>query len=104
MTNVRVLNDFVLVEPDPNHFVADNPEIERIVSEGLIKLPDNNSLEKRSASGSVVSCGPKCHYDFKVGQKVYYGQWGSYSFYHFINGKKLRFFSEHEIIAAEEEC
>lgn len=99
---LRVLNDYVLVEPEENHYVSDNPEVVRIAQEGVIVLPENNSVVHRANAGKVVSCGPHCHYKFKYGQKVYFKQWDIESFYHMLDGKKLRFFSEHEINAVEE--
>ena len=102
--SLRVLNDYLLVEPDPNHYVSDNPEVVRIAKEGLIQIPNNNSIEHRANSGTVVSCGSKCYYRFKPGQKVYFKQWDIESFYHMINGKKLRFFAEHEINAVDEDA
>ena len=99
---LRVLNDYLLVEPDENHYVSDNAEVARIAKEGLIVIPENNSLEKRASTGKVVSCGPLCQYKFTVGQKVYFKQWDIQSFYYTIDGKKLRFFTEHEINAVEE--
>lgn len=101
---LRVLNDYLLVEPDDNHFVDGNVEVVRIAKEGVIVLPDNNSLVRRSNTGKVISCGPKCFYRFKPGQKVYFKQWDIESFYYNIEGKKLRFFAEHEINAVEEDA
>jgi len=99
---LRVLNDYVLVEPEENHYVSDNPEVVRIAQEGIIVLPDNNSVVRRASTGKVVSCGPHCHYKFNHGQRVYFKQWDIESFYHMVDGKKLRFFAEHEINAVEE--
>lgn len=101
---LRVLNDYLLVEPDDNHFVDGNVEVVRIAQEGVIQLPENNSLERRASTGRVVSCGPKCHYRFKPGQKVYFKQWDIQSFYHVFEGKRLRFFAEHEINAVDEDA
>lgn len=99
---LRVLNDYVLVEPCANHFVDTNAEVVRIAEEGLIQLPEQNSLERRANTGKVVSCGPRCIYPFKLDQKVYFKQWDVNSCYHYESGKRFRFFVEHEIIAVEE--
>lgn len=101
---LRVLNDYVLIEPEENHYVSDNPEVVRIAKEGTILLPENNSIEKRACTGTVVSCGSKCHYPFKPGQKVYFKQWDIESFYHNLDGRRLRFFAEHEINAVDEDA
>ena len=98
---LRLLNDTVLVYPDPNHYVSDNSEVIRIASEGLIKLPDSNSLEKKADSGVIVSFGQKCFYNFTVGQRVYYPQWTS-PCYIISEGSRYRFFKEYELLAQEE--
>ena len=98
---LRMLNDYLLVEPDENHFVCDNPEVVRILSQGAILAPEENSLKNKANSGIVISYGSKCHYKFKHGQKVYFPQWVKPS-YHFQDGKRYRFFCEHEINAVEE--
>lgn len=101
---LRVLNDYLLVEPDNNHYVDNNVEVVRIAKEGIIQLPENNSLVRRACTGKVVSCGSKCHYPFKPGQKVYFKQWDIDSFYHDLDGRRLRFFAEHEINAVDEDA
>lgn len=101
---LRVLNDYLLVEPDENHYVDGNVEVVRIAKEGLIQLPEQNSLTRRASTGKVVSCGSKCVYPFKHGQKVYFKQWDIESFYHLVDGKRLRFFAEHEINAVDEDA
>ena len=96
------LNDVLIIEPDPNHFVSDNPEVVEIAKTGLIQLPNNNSLEKKSNSGEVISFGPDCHYPFKHGQKVYFSQWTT-PMYVFVGEKRYRFLREYELHAVDED-
>ena len=35
-----------------------------------IILPEYNTMMKVPDEGLIVSCGSKCHYNFKVGQRV----------------------------------
>ena len=98
---LRMLNDYVLVVPEENHFVCENPEVTRILNEGTILAPEENSLTNKANSGIVISYGPKCHYKFRHGQKVYFPQWVKPSYY-FDGGIRYRFFCEHELNAVEE--
>lgn len=80
---LRPLNDTIIVEPDP---------IERY--EGLIKIPDKNSLEKISPFATVVSYGPKCSYKFRVGQRIVIDRFFDKPFNFVMDGKKYRFINE----------
>ena len=99
---LRPLNDTVIVEPDENMYVDNNPEVVRIASEGIIKLPEGNSLEKVANTGKIVSWGEKCKYSslFNVGKRVMFKQYGGNTFYH--EGQKLKTFIEEEILAIYE--
>lgn len=98
---LRLLNDYLLVEPDVDHYASENAEVVRLLKEGLILAPENTSIRVKANTGTVISAGPRCHYKFKVGQKVYFAQWVKASYY-FDGDKKYRFFCEHEINAVEE--
>jgi len=83
---LRPLNDTVIIEPEG---------IEKY--EGLIKLPDSNSIEKISPFASVVSYGPKCKHNFKIGQKIIISQFRDKPFNLIVNGTKQRIIKEHYI-------
>ena len=99
---IKVLNDNILIDPDPNHVVDSNPEISRIVNAGTIILSENNTLIKKSNSGRVISYGSRCRYRYTPGQRIYSKQFASDSVYYEEDGKRYRFLKEWELIAWEE--
>ena len=95
----KPLNDTVIIERDENIFTSSNSEVSRIASEGVIKLPDMNSLEKIAYTGQLVTWGDKCRYkaDYEVGRKIMFKQFGGHKFEH--DGKELWIFIEEELLA-----
>jgi len=89
---LRPLNDVVIVKPEP---------IER--HEGLIKLPDKNTVEKISPWATVISCGPLCNYKFKHGQRIRYERHRDTGRYEYIDGVKHRIIYEDYVQLVEEE-
>ena len=96
----RPLNDCVFVEPDPYEAYVSNPEVARIIREGVIALPELNTVEKVSNTGSLISWGDACKYKhyFKPGAKVMFKQFGGNYFYD-ADGKKLLTLLEEELLA-----
>lgn len=88
---LRPLNDTIIVEPDPI-----------VKYDGLLVLPDKNSEEKISPFATIVSCGSKCHYDFKVGQRIVMDRFFDKPMNFEYEGKKYRFIKEHYIHAVLE--
>jgi len=88
----RPLNNVVIVKPDP---------IEKLDS--VIIAPDKNTVEKISPYGTVVSWGNKCHYKFKVGQRVLFHSVNSPEhckpMYLEVEGEKYRIMKEDYIHA-----
>ena len=90
---LRPLNDTIIIRPDEN-----------IKYEGILEVPDNNSIEKRSHIATVISCGNKCHYKFKPGQRIIIDRWleqGRDSYF-VMNGERYRFIAEHYVHAVIE--
>ncbi len=96
---LRPLNDTLIIEQDDNQFNDANAEVVRIAREGIIKLPEVNSLEKMADTGTIISWGDGCKQKslFKIGMKVMFKPFGGHAFYH--EGKRLRSFVEEEILA-----
>ena len=68
---IKLLNDNILLESDQDYMLdVDNPEIDRIVRNGTILLPEFNMLKKIPEWWKIVSLGNKCNYKFKKGQRV----------------------------------
>ena len=76
---LRPLNNVLIIEPDP---------IER--HQGLIDLPEKNSLEKISSFATVISCGPRCNYKFKPGQRIFFDRFRDTPLTLKFNGKLIR--------------
>ena len=89
----------MLLKPDPREIMCKNPEIERIINEGLIKLPEANSLEKVSSWGTIVAMGPKCYSGLREGNRVRISKnLESASPYWYIeNGVKYRWVKESDL-------
>ena len=98
----RVLNDRVLVIPEDNEFVDSNPEVVRILKEGIIVAPDayEGTVKKVAHKGTVVSWGNGCKYEWAVGEKVLYGRFSGIT--HTINDVKHLLLMEADIHAKEE--
>lgn len=89
MAGLRILNDYVLIDPDKNELVG--------VQAKFIHIPGKNSLEKVANTGAVVSYGSKCKLELKTGERVMFerfpADWISYE------GKKYRIIRECDIKA-----
>ena len=96
----RPINDIVIVALDEEEPLDNNPEIQRIVKEGKILLPDKKSIMKITNTGTVIVKSKKCSDQFKVGDKIMFQRFGGDNFYE--NGRKLRLLRELEINAVFE--
>lgn len=96
---IRPLNDTIFLEPEPYKAYDSNPEIMRILAEGVLSLPEQNTVEKVSNIGTIISWGDRCRYKehFEVGKRVMFKQFGGAYFYH--EGKKLLSILEEELLA-----
>jgi hypothetical protein len=102
--NLRVLNDYLIIKPDLYEPSDESPEINRIIKEGTLIVPEQNSIMKRSPFATVVSAGPRCEYSFKSGQRVLIDRWFDEkdTSYFTWRGDRYRFIAEHYILAVEE--
>jgi len=97
---LRALNDAVIILPDAEYFaVDDDQKVLDAVKSGLIHLPEKNTLMKLSPTATVISRGPKCKYDFKNGDKIYYDQFFDKPMWHEVEGIRYRIIMEHYIRA-----
>lgn len=102
--SLRPLNDAIIIDPDPEEFASgDDPEIDRIVAEGVIKIPEKymGYFKKSPMRGTVISCGDKCRYDWKTGDRIVFGRFCGAPFP--FKDKKYRVIREYEALAREEE-
>ena len=85
---LRPLNDTIIIEPDPT-----------LTHDGNIIIPERNSMLKRSPFGTIVSCGSKCDYDFKKGQRIVLDRWfeEGKDGYFMMDDKRYRFIKEHYV-------
>lgn len=100
---LRMLNDTVLVRPDKEaEIVTDNPELARIIKEGLIQLPDNvqGFYLKSPRRGAVVTVGPDIKQQIKPGDHVIFTRFGGVPFV--WQEEQLRMMREYEVLAKEE--
>jgi len=100
---LKPLNDTVIIKHDANTVYDDNPEIHRIVKEGLIHIPEKNSIIKRSEYAVVEMVGPKCKLPIYAGQRIVLRRFfdekkDSYFEY---DGEQYRFILEHYITGLE---
>lgn len=96
---LRVLNDFLLVIPDEHEFVDENPEVARILKEGLIKLPEKFEgwFKKVPMSGKVISWGDKCRYQYQEGDRIIFARYAGANLVQ--DGKKYLVLKEHDLHA-----
>jgi co-chaperonin GroES (HSP10) len=100
---LRMLNDTVLVRLDAESEVqSDNPEIERIIKEGIIKLPDNvqGFYMKSPRRGEVVTIGPDVKQQVRPGDRIIFTRFGGVPFK--WEEEELRMMREYEVLAKEE--
>ena len=99
---LRPLNDNLIIIPSKEEYVDDNPEIIRILNEGKITIPEKfqGLLKKSPMSGEIVSWGSRCHYSYKVGEKIKFSRYSGAPIT--IEKKKYRVINEKDVLAKEE--
>lgn len=100
---LRPLNDTVIIEPDPEEMADDlTPEVAQAIKEGKILIPEKYEtfFKKVAMRGTVISCGDKCRYDWKHGDRVIYGRFTGAPLPY--RDKKYRIIREYEALAREE--
>ena len=100
---LRPLNDTVIVEPDPEELADDlMPEVAKAIREGKILIPEKYEtfFKKVAMRGTVISCGSKCQYDWKHGDRIMYGRFCGAPLP--LQGKNYRIIREYEALAREE--
>ena len=77
------MNDYLLIKPDENEYVDENPNVVRILKEGTIILPEayEGALKKSPMTGKVVTWGDKCRYSFLAGDHVIFSRFSGAPFY-----------------------
>lgn len=71
-----------------------NPKVTEAVRNGLILLPDKNTLMKLSDHAYVVRAADDCIYPYKKGQRICYNQFFDEPLWHWYKGKKYRIIKE----------
>lgn len=100
---LRALNDTVIIIPDSEMIAIDESQnVLDSVKRGLIHIPEKNMLMKLSNTATVVSRGPKCKYQFKEGDRIYYDQFFDKPMWHTCDGIRYRIILEHYIRAVIE--
>ena len=101
--HLRPLNDCLIIEPGEQEFTDSNPEIVRILKEGLIKVPEafEGWFKKSPMCGKIISWGDSCKYKYKVGEKVIFGRFSGAPLN--IDNKKLVMLKEDELLAKDED-
>ena len=92
---LRVLNDYLLIEPDP-------PKSE---IETTLVLPEKSSLIKRSHYATIHSCGPDVRGELRPGVRILLDRWfqeGRDADVE-VDGQKLRFIAEHQVLGIVED-
>lgn len=99
---LRVLNDNVLVKQDADEFKDKNPEIVRILKEGVIVLPDayEGAVKKIAATGEIVSWGSRCKYEHKAGDRIHFKPFSGITIE--FGGEEYRVISEWDLLGKEE--
>lgn len=99
---LRVLNDRVLVKPDPDEYLDSNREVRRILNEGLLVAPEQyeGAVKKIAMRGEVVSWGNGCKYEYKISDRVIFGRFSGSTYY--IGEVKHILLLEEELHAKEE--
>lgn len=97
--SLKVLNNYLLIEPDKQEFVDTNPEIVRILNEGIIKIPEKYEgfFKKTPMSGTLVTWGDKCRYLHQVGDKILFGRFAGAKIQ--SEGKNYLIIQEADILA-----
>jgi co-chaperonin GroES (HSP10) len=100
---LRPLNDTVIVEPDAEEIADDfSHEVAEAIKSGILVIPEKfqTLVKKVAMRGTVVSCGDKCKYDWKHGDRVIYGRFTGAPLP--VKGKNYRIIREYEALAREE--
>lgn len=100
--NLKVLNDFLLIKPDEREFVDENPEVVRILKEGLIVLPEayEGAFNKSPMRGEIAAFGDNCRYEHKIGEKIIFARFSGTNLEQ--NGSKFILIKEQDALAKEE--
>ena len=78
-------------------------EIKQRAHGTIIGIPDwDNSEEKISPYGTIVTWGSKCHYKYEIGQRVMIDRFKDKPQYLECEGKKYRIIKEHYLHAVLE--
>lgn len=96
---LKVLNDFVLVKPDPVEAQVDNrtgltTDVVNAIKNSKLVIPDiaQYALKKYPMTGKVITKGPEVSSEIKIGQKVLFG----YACYAKFEYEKTEYFSMRE--------
>jgi len=78
-THLRALNDHVILEVEEHVPSTGSEKVDRIIKEGTIKIPETyeGAVFKVSPFGSIVAYGSRCHYQYEIGQRVFFRQFAS---------------------------
>lgn len=84
-----------MIRQEEHEYVDDNPEVVRILKEGIIIAPDYNTAEKSSNSGKVIAQGSTVTGQY-IGRKIVFQRFRGTPY---KNGEiSFRFIREHEIL------
>lgn len=100
--HLKVLNNNILIRQDEDEFRGENPEIVRILKEGRIVLPEKyeTAFKKVASTGTIVSWGSRCEYEYKKGDRVYFKPFAGINLE--TDEEKLRVVSEWDLLGKEE--
>ena len=93
---LKPIGNTVLIKQNDNEYVDNNPEVARILKEGILVAPDHNTLTKSSNTGTVIRTGSECNYGYD-GKKVIFSRFRGVPYYD--EGVKYRLLREHELLA-----
>jgi len=68
------MNKTLIILPEELTPQTDNPEVDRILREGKIVLPEHNTIMKVSDHAKVVRASNDCKYPYLKNQRICYKQ------------------------------
>jgi len=99
---LKVLNDFLLIKPDDREFVDENPEVARILKEGILVVPEayEGAFKKSPMRGEIAAFGDQCHYKHEVGDRIIFARFSGTNLEQ--NGSKYILIKEQDALAKEQ--
>ena len=96
---LRPLSNNLIIKPDPEEFIHENPQVNEALKAGTLILPEKveGFLKKTPMRGEVISAGPQTIFQYKKGARIIYGRFAGAPI-----SDGLRIINELDVLAIED--